>query len=77
MVVLILGIIKTETIFSTLPSVCPHVVHTDVSPFSAAFHAYGKPGKTLVETRQVLSLIHYTHDSVSSACYDLISYKLS
>lgn len=42
---------KKDTLFRTLPSVCPHVL---MSFLSAAFHAYGKPGKTLVEFRQVL-----------------------
>lgn len=34
---------------------CLGIPLTDVL-FSAAFHAYGKPGKTLVELRQVLNM---------------------
>lgn len=30
-----------------------------IPPPSAAFHAYGKPGKTVVELRQVFSLVHH------------------
>lgn len=51
----------TRVFFRPLTSVIPHVPHTDFIHFSAAFHAYGKPGKTLVEMRWVSVLIHCAH----------------
>lgn len=43
-------------IMTTESYTCPHVVLTDAL-VSAAFHAYGKPGKTVVELRQVLYIL--------------------